>query len=133
MNGLSKAPGWLRVAMLLALGSATGVTLRFEGLSDSIRVALILVLVVLMTWACAIYWRRMDEVQKEAHKFAWYWGGSVGLGLAAGAMVIVQRVGIGVPASADPADMIALGITLCMLCQIAGYLLVWAGWWLARR
>lgn len=133
MNSVSKAPGWVRVALVLALGFATGVTLRFEGLPDAARVALILVLIVLMTWACATYWRRMDEVQKEAHKFAWYWGGSAGLALAAAAMVIVQRIGIGLPASADPADMIALGITICMLCQFAGYLLVWAGWWLVRR
>lgn len=95
MNSVAKAPGWVRVALVLALGFATGVTLRFEGLPDAARVALILVLIVLMTWACATYWRRMDEVQKEAHKFAWYWGGSAGLALAAAAMVIVQRIEIG--------------------------------------
>jgi len=32
-----------------------------------------------MAWTMAVYWRNVDEAAREAHKFAWFWGGSGGL------------------------------------------------------
>ena len=31
----------------------------------------------------ALAFRRLDEFQQEAGKFAWYWGGSLGLAVSA--------------------------------------------------
>lgn len=73
------------------------------------------------------WWSRLDEAAREAHKWAWWWGGSAGLMVAAlGLLTVMLRGGA---ADADMAD----GMTVVLLCQVLGYGVAWAFWWLRRR
>jgi len=89
------------------------------------------VLVVTIWW-----WRRLDEAAREAHKWAWYWGGSAGMavGLALVLTVTTRNVDLGrfVTADASPGDLIVGGMMSILLFQLAGYTLAWGWWWLAR-
>ncbi|RZJ76291.1 MAG: hypothetical protein EON88_36310 [Brevundimonas sp.] len=89
----------------------------------------------------SVYWMRsIDEAAREAHKAAWFWGGSGALTLL-GVPVILATL----PQSAtwtiptlwfgrdDPAAWLAVGCFGSLLVMIIGYSVVWAWWWLARR
>ncbi len=83
------------------------------------------------------WWSRVDEAVREAHKTAWYWGGSVGMvpvmGLAA--TLLFDRSGVSLERFAwVPGDggLILTGIAVTLLLQLVGYGLFWAGWWLSR-
>jgi hypothetical protein len=91
-----------------------------------------------------IWWGRLDESGREAHKFAWLYGG--GFALVA-ALLTVGAVHF-VPAAGGVVDGIitswlskwsagqggfALGVLFAAIAQAIGYALVWAGWWLSKR
>jgi hypothetical protein len=85
---------------------------------------------------CAWKWTAIDEAAREAHKFAWFWGGSASLCVIGGLYVWLVRGGDAsslARMSHSPGELIALGIGVCILIQLVGYLAAWAGWWLARR
>lgn len=89
-----------------------------------------------MLWSRG-WWSRVDEAVREAHKTAWYWGGSVGMvpvmGLAAA--LLFDRSGVSLERfAAAPGDggLILTGIVVTLLLQLTGYGLFWAGWWLSR-
>lgn len=103
------------LALALALLAAAAITLKF----------------------CVDWWRFVDEAAREAHKFAWYWGGSLGLGAAGGLAMVFQREPQHLPQAFDfftgDAGLFAAGVLACIACQMVGYLIAWAGWWLVRR
>lgn len=88
----------------------------------------------------AVWMRSIDEAAREAHKAAWYWGGSGGMAVG-GVLAIMAAL----PAAArwnlpsilsdrtDPAAYAATGAFGLMTLMIIGYGIVWAWWWLARR
>jgi len=89
-----------------------------------------------MLWSRG-WWSRVDEAVREAHKTAWYWGGSLGMvpvmGLAAG--LLFDRSGVSLDRFAvAPGDggLILTGIVVTLLLQLTGYGLFWAGWWFSR-
>ena len=80
-------------ALLLLAGAATGFLMRwFEPLPPWALAAIITAVIVLCTWGSFYCWRLMDEAQKEAHKWAWYWGGSFGLIGGFIVMVVALRI-----------------------------------------
>lgn len=83
------------------------------------------------------WWSRLDEAAREAHKWAWYWGGSTGMliGLVLMMVLTLRPADIAVPASLGetPADLIGAGMMAILLFQLIGYGLAWAWWWLGRR
>ena len=105
------------------------------------------VLVPALVWAfafTAIFWKRLDEPGREAHKFAWFYGG--GMALAAG-MIAVMLLPV-LPAAARLVDGaiaswaakwpagqggFVLGVLFAAIVQVVGYAVVWTGWWLVRR
>lgn len=85
------------------------------------------------------WWKHADEAVREAHKWAWFWGGGTGLliGLIGG--VADARLGqrrlesvfsnyVGTPLTAFEGGMLFL-----MLTMSAGYLIAWVIWWLRHR
>jgi len=81
------------------------------------------------------WWKLLDEVAREAHKFAWYWGGSGGVLVTGLVMGLVERKSIPIPfvLGGDPSDIFAAGVVTALLAQIVGYTIAWAGWWWSRR
>lgn len=99
--------------------------------------------VILMVGAIAvsvIWMRSIDEAAREAHKAAWFWGGSTGMALGGAVIVLSLLPGaetLDLPAfwagRTDPAAYAAAGASAMLLLMLVGYTIVWAWWWLARR
>lgn len=96
-----------------------------------------LVAVVAAVVAVFLHWRRLDEAAREAHKAAWYWGGSAGLAVAgfgigflmARPELDLSRYAVG---EGDAGLMVAGGMFVVAF-QTVGYLVGWAWWWWSRR
>lgn len=82
------------------------------------------------------WWRALDEAAREAHKWAWWWGGNLGLVAGGAAVVIAALAGMNLLPAALPhtdAALIALGVAAAFAAQAVGYGIAWCGWWIARR
>lgn len=84
-----------------------------------------------------VYWRRLDEAAREAHKWAWFWGGSAGLFVALGLMPLLlaegaEAVVLGEFAGA-PNGPVVTGVLIVFCCQSVGYAIAWVCWWLNNR
>lgn len=81
-----------------------------------------------------IYWRMIDEAAREAHKFAWFWGGMAGtvVALLIGAIIDSDRLRA-MYGDLQPTGWLILGMGALLVAQTSGYVLAWAGWWLARQ
>lgn len=110
-----------------------------------------------LLWAImggSLAWARLDEVGREAHKFAWLYGSF--------ALVFAMLAGVSAEFAADPlglgrivSDMshtfaeraqttrhvtlpesvvgFNFGLLFAALAQVVGYVIVWCGWWIMRR
>lgn len=89
-------------------------------------------------YACLRWWQALDEAAQEAHKWAWWWGGSAG--------VVVGLIGLLLLRVVDPSgglsflnDTAPVGETLydgamaVLFFQVGGYVIAWAAWWLRHR
>lgn len=99
--------------------------------------------VALMVGALAVgvvWMRSIDEAAREAHKAAWYWGGTGGMAVGGVLAIMAALPGAThwtIPAfyvdRMDPAAYAASGAFGLMLLMVIGYAIVWAWWWLVRR
>ena len=92
------------------------------------------------SFVVSVLWMRsIDEAAREAHKSAWFWGGSGGMGVG---MLIVVLAALpvaktwSIPAwyagRTDPAAYAATGAFGMLILMLVGYMIAWAWWWLAR-
>jgi hypothetical protein len=93
-----------------------------------------LIAIVVLSWVTVIYWRAVDEAAREAHKFAWFWGASGAMLLSLPILALTDTAKLqALFGPGDPARWVSIGVFSLLILQIAGYGLVWAGWWLVRR
>ena len=130
------------MAVVVVIGGLAGAgSAMFEDLPGSMGVV---VTVALLSAAfafafafCVVWWRSIDEAAREAHKWAWWWGGSAGMSVGGVLLLAVALRADDAPLpaklGATPADVFASGIMAVILFQFAGYVLAWAGWWLKHR
>jgi hypothetical protein len=99
-----------------------------------VRLGIVLALGGPAVWFVHTYWRAIDELAREAQKWAWFWGGSTGMGLGLLA-VSVERLNLVslFPADTSPFHYVAYGGMAIMLFQIAGFTVAWIYWWATRR
>lgn len=129
------------IVALFVLGVGAGIGAAFlsdqpgvGGLvgSGAFLIAVMAAVLVVTIW----WWRRLDEAAREAHKWAWYWGGSAGMavGLTLVLTVTTRNIDLGrfMSADANAGDLIVGGMLSILLFQLAGYALAWGWWWLAR-
>jgi hypothetical protein len=81
------------------------------------------------------WWRKIDEASREAHKIAWFFGGSIGI-LIAMILVVLNLMfdGIilnGLAAGIKGAENYSfeIGVTTCLTLAGLGYMINWAIWW----
>lgn len=121
----------------MVVGLASALIDSFGGAAaDELQIGLMVLCSVALIWICVAWWRGADEAVREAHKWAWYWGGSAGIGVVMGLLIlttwnVIDLVPLEV--SGDPADLIVTGIGLTLGAQFTGYLIAWAFWWLRHR
>jgi len=81
-----------------------------------------------------VYWRMIDEAAREAHKFAWFWGGMAGTAVALMIGAITDSAWlVAMYGPLNPAGWLVLGMGALLIAQAIGYGLAWAGWWLVRQ
>ena len=95
-------------------------------------------LVVSVVWALVWVgqaWVRTDETAREAHKFAYFWGGSFGslVGLIGLIVLTAPGLHLALPRLHGPGGYLLLGAMAMAVAQTAGYAMTWAGWWMAKR
>lgn len=83
-------------------------------------------------WASLRWWKGLDEAAQEAHKWAWWWGATVGL-CVAGVILLTLLYGPDDLGQASLEDGMQLGAGIVVGCQVVGYAVAWAVWWLKRR
>jgi hypothetical protein len=87
-----------------------------------------------MAWATVAYWRHVDEAAREAHKFAWFWGGSGSLLLIPPIAPLVSNDLLeSLFGPHTPYEWVLGGVIAVLTLQIVAYGLAWCGWWLVRR
>ena len=82
------------------------------------------------------WWRALDEAAKEAHKWAWWWGGNIGFIVGAAVFAIAALAGVNLlpaPIAQTEAALIPAGFFAAFTAQAIGYAVAWCGWWIARR
>jgi len=137
---------FIGAAVLFLLGvvagylSGSGVDIEVDALF--IWVAMLIATVCMTTGiVVSVYWMRsIDEAAREAHKAAWFWGGSGAmtlLGVPVILAVLPQSADWAPPAvwfgRTDPAAWLAAGSFGTLLVMLVGYGVVWSWWWLVRR
>ena len=82
-----------------------------------------------------IWWQSIDEAAQEAHKWAWWWGGTGGIAVGGVLLLTLSfRKDTGYDAlDVAPTDLLALGMMLILMFQLVGYTIAWASWWLRHR
>lgn len=87
------------------------------------------------------WWRDLDEAAREAHKWAWWWGGNIGFIVwAAGFLIAALTSGnlagatlLPAPIPHTDATLIAAGFIAAFAAQAVGYAIAWCSWWIARQ
>lgn len=137
------------VAVLLALVFVAGAVVGYFSAEGSLEedrafgwiMGGFVTLLMIGSMAMGIAWMRsIDEAAREAHKWAWYWGGSAGM--AVGGVLIClatlpQAEAISIPSwldgRTDPAAYATTGAFGMMLLMLIGYVVAWAWWWWRHR
>ncbi len=133
----------------MALGMITGFIAGYMSDVTDDRMGMLLFWVigafaVITMVICMIFsfkWMQsIDEAAREAHKAAWFWGGTGGMSLG---MVLVilsslpqaERLPLStwLDGRTDPAAFMATGALAMLLLMTLGYTIVWAWWWWKRR
>ena len=134
---------WRWIIALFGLSFGLGIVLSMFGSMSrdagpaivALMAAVVIGLCALALWLMAMYWRRIDEAAREAHKWAWFWGGNIALIPAVlGFVALLERPDLGTPLlpglEATPAHYVATGGVLVLGLLLVGYGLAWVGWWL---
>lgn len=137
------AVGYVAGTILCAGAVAAGLVVSF--LTGSIwgSVLAIVAACALMVLAMAVGWawmRTLDEAAREAHKAAWYWGGSGAMALAGVPIILAMmpwaetlRFEPVLMGRDDPAAWMAVGAFALMMIMTLGYIVAWVWWWLSKR
>ena len=126
------------MGLLAAFGLMFGVVfaLRFGGFDPPapVRLAIGLAAAIPAIWFAGNYWRSLDEAAREAQKWGWFWGGSVGLALGFVSIGLwPSAVASLLPPDASAERLMLLGAVTVMTAQLVCFLLAWALWWWRRR
>lgn len=79
------------------------------------------------------YWRGIDELARDAHKTAWFWGGSAGLLVGLLPLLVVRFSPLHVGMSEAESTAFINGGAFVATAMLLGYLVFWAGFWIRAR
>lgn len=142
---LTRLPAW---AYLIAAVAPIVLILIFGSVLPLPKQTMAVLPGIATVWAVALafyHWKRLDEAARSAHRWAWYWGGSTGLGAAmlfAAASLTWPELQSAFASLAQNFDgprrtpeqaYLFLGVAFTGFAQGIGFLGAWVYWWLAKR
>lgn len=140
------AIGITGIGLAVVLGAVAATFLASRGAVPLDRAVLVLfiafaVAVMIGAFGIGVVWMRaIDEAAREAHKSAWYWGGSAGMALGGVLLILAilpQAATVELPlwlnGRNDPVAHAVTGAFGLMLFMVTGYSVAWAWWWWKRR
>ncbi len=120
-----------------ATGLAAGIV---RGLEINIPTWIWIILIIGLFIVSMAYWHIIDETAKEAHKFSWYWGSSIGICLVIGlyfanfsGMNSIHMFAWLIPEQPSADDIFFTGTIAAIFTQCICYAIVWILWWLRMR
>lgn len=122
------------VAVVMLIRPETG---KFEVMSLAGLAAGVLIMGAGMAYSIR-WWRGVDEAVRQAHSWAWYWGGSTGM-LFVGTYYIMSVFTDGevsrrlVEMLGAAGREVELGVGIAMVPLLIGYGAGWVVWWLRHR
>ncbi|MDC7676052.1 hypothetical protein [Asticcacaulis machinosus] len=131
---------YIVIAMLLGgvIGFLKASGHQLPSLGTPLLWGMIALLIVLAMAVSILWWRASDEAVREAHKWAWFWGGSCGL------MVVMPVYFLSVATGGEFGESLMayfnahgsafeFGIMTGLIPPIVGYVIAWGIWWLRHR
>lgn len=103
-------------------------------LGVDVRAGLAIAFAVPVGWFILNYWRAIDEAAREAQKWAWFWGGAVGM--AAGMVAVFWQPRWVIATFAEgpsPVHAMQAGVLALVGAQLIGFVVAWGFWWWNRR
>ena len=134
--------GWSAVAAAGALAITYGSVVLTGGHQPHLEPSAILIRttasLLAAVWAIVFVvkiWRGTDEFSREAQKFAWLWGGTIGLLISMPVYAFVRMGGIHLfDANAHGLGMaFSSGYLLAVMFQFIGFLVVLTVWRMTKR
>ncbi len=132
----------ISVIQMLALGGIFGWCVAVKNIDFSTSLPWLFPVILLIVPGMLLYWSGLgglDELARDAHRRAWFWGGSFGLAfglflspLAPWALQMMGFLSL-VPAVFGVQVTAFAGATIAALCAFLGYCVWWAGFWLVKR
>jgi hypothetical protein len=119
---------WLAMGMavLAAVGAGVVAALLIRQGSDRLPPTLVIpacaVLIGLAVLASVPWWRKLDDMARDAHLTSWYWGASFGGGVALLAAAVIDGQG-----------PLFAGAMMVFGAQALTYVVCWLVWWARRR
>ncbi len=110
----------LAVGSSLIAGTIIGKTVPLSGGVDNPELVLPALLAVasLVMFACWLWWRKTDDLQKQGQMLSWWWGGNIG------ALVMAVCLATLTGRHSD----LTHGAFYMFFAQFAGFVLVWLAW-----
>ena len=127
--------GWCLLGGMV-VGGVMALLEHFGGPAAApLRAALSVAALVAVMAVTLVWWRGADEAVREAHKWAWFWGGSFGMAVGLAGLLALDGDGVvlALPPDAGPNAALMLGALGMLGLMLVGYLIAWAVWWLRRR
>ena len=140
---LTRLPPW--ALLPIAIAPLIAVLLLGGALPKEAMMPLAGLAVVWAAIATTLHWKRLDEAAKAAHRWAWYWGSSLGLMLAmvfaASAYMWPSLLDFASPWAAamtrpgksPEAVWLMFGVMGIGLAQAAGFIGAFVYWWTLKR
>lgn len=134
---------WLSLAACLFLGLVLGYTISgLEERDDAAKLigfAVVGAIIVIVPLSI-VWWRSLDELAQEAHKSAFFWGGSTAMGVVMLPLLIMmelaQRDSFGlasVPGNEGYVYGLYAGVAISIGAVMGGYFLAWILFWWRKR
>jgi len=140
-NGLSSIMGWM-IALCALFGGALGIIdatklIIIEDYS-TIWMGLMAAITLIATPFTLVWWKQADEGVKEAHKSAWFWGGSLGFTLVLFIVALNRGLGLGLIEPFMEAFRFTnapfeAGFYFTAVMMAIGYGIAWMIWWMRHR
>ena len=132
----------LKVLLLCAgLGALGGAAAGLLGPMGAVPGLILTAFILLIAMTAGMgaswwWWRGLDEAAREAHKWAWFWGGSSGMAFSLAVLLAAsmnpEALNLALE-GVSAAKLVTASVAFLLGCQTVGYGVAWGAWWLRHR